>query len=122
MSAVDIHSLFVRMQNNLQHVLKTHELRYVMCSLSQNAKVKELLQLVHICKVVIKIKELPFYGPLCIELYLLFYCSQDAFTFYIYPCCYLLLNIYSAYAELVKPVDCIFISSVKHLDPTGKLR
>ena len=29
---------------------------------------------------------------------------------------------YLAYAELVKPFDCIFISSVKHLDPTGKLR
>jgi len=32
------------------------------------------------------------------------------------------LLVYLAYAELVKPFDCIFISSVKRLDPTGKLR
>jgi len=30
--------------------------------------------------------------------------------------------IYLAYAELVKPFDCIFISSVKRLEPTGILR
>jgi len=29
---------------------------------------------------------------------------------------------YLAYAELVKSFDCIFITSVKRLDPTGKLR
>ena len=32
------------------------------------------------------------------------------------------LFIYLAYAELVKPFDCMFISNVKRLDPTEKFR